>query len=457
MSERQATRLRGPLGWGIAELAIDRPVLWSMLQLWLPLSRLWAAALAAKGDPAAFLAAVPIDAKPTQRLARKLEAFESHRRDYETAAEVWEEAFFAPNLKPPATLFRIEARRASRARWLTLQRLRFLDIRFGRPVPPVRFETASAAEVETAYGGYRAEPWRVYQPPDAVPNIEVSRRVSTSYGEDYWLRFRSPAARMGDAGPSRIAWARVHEPRGVVNPPTFIFGNGICVEFDHTGRATADVQVLYKYGVRVIELESAWHGRRRLPGSYGGEPFMARAPLGPIDLFSAQAQELAVLIHWCRQQTKAPVAIGGASLGALAALLAASHSPHWPQSMRPDAVALLTVSDQIDSLIAESALSAGIGMAEALERAGWTAKDLMLWQGLTQVPNGPPLPPEIIVAVLGARDTILPFASGRSLVERWRLPAENTFIGGAGHFSTPLGLAMDRRPLKRLARILGAR
>jgi hypothetical protein len=445
-------RLRGPLGWGIAELAIDRPVLWSMLQLWLPLSRLWAAAMAAEGDPAAFLAAVPIDAKPTPRLARKLAAFEAHRRDHEAAAAAWEEGFFAPNFMPPSTLYRLESRRASSARWLTLQRLRFLDIRFGRPVPPVRFETAKPAALEAAYGAVRAEPWRIYRPPAAIPNVEVSRRVATPFGEDYWIRFRSPAARMGD-----VAWARVHEPRGVVNPPTFVFGNGICVEFDHYGRATADVQVLFKYGVRVIELESAWHGRRRLTGTYGGEPFMARVPLGPIDLFAAQAQELAVIVHWCRQQTKAPVAIGGASLGALAALLAASHSPHWPRSMRPDAVALLTVADQIDSLIAESSLSAGIGMAEALERAGWAAKDLIQWQGLTAVPNGPPLPPENIVAVLGARDTILPFASGRSLVERWRLPPENTFIGRGGHFSTPLGLAMDRRPLKRLAKILGAR
>lgn len=456
MSERQAMRLRGPLGWGIADLAIDRPVLWSMLQLWLPLSRLWAAAMSAEGDPAAFLAAVPVEAKPTQRLARKLAALEVHRRAHETAAAAWEEGLFTPNLRSPAQLYRLEARRGSAARWLTLQRLRFLDIRFGRPVPPVKFETPAKDELEAAYGAFRAEPWRIYQPPEAIPNVEVSRRVATHFGEDYWIRFRSPAARMG-AGPSRVAWARVHEPRGVINPPTFIFGNGICVEFDHYGRATADVQVMFKYGIRVIELESAWHGRRRIPGTYGGEPFMARAPLGPIDLFAAQAQELAVIIHWCRQQTRAPVAIGGASLGALAALLAASFSPHWPASMRPDAVALLTVADQIDSLIAESALSAGIGMAEALERAGWTAKDLMLWQSLTQVPNGPPIPPENIVAVLGARDTILPFASGRSLVERWRLPPENTFIGGAGHFSTPLGLAMDRRPLKRLAKILGAR
>jgi hypothetical protein len=445
-------RLRGPLGWGIAELAIDRPVLWSMLQLWLPLSRLWAAALAAKGDPAAFLAGVPVEAKPTPRLARKLAALEAHRREHERAVAAWEEGFFSPNLKPPSKLARLEAKRNSTARWLTLQRLRFLDVRFGRPVPPVRFETVTPADLDAAYGANRAEPWRIYQPPDAIPNVEVSRRVATHFGEDYWIRFRSPAARMGD-----IAWARVHEPRGVINPPTFIFGNGICVEFDHYGRATADVQVMFRYGIRVIELESAWHGRRRVPGTYGGEPFMARAPLGAIDFFSAQAQELAVIIHWCRQQTKAPVAIGGASLGALAALLAASHSPRWPESMRPDAVALLTVADQIDSLVAESSLSAGIGMAEQLERAGWTAQHLMQWQSMTAVPNGPPLPPENIVAVLGARDTILPFASGRSLVERWRLPPQNTFIGGAGHFSTPLGLAMDRRPLKRLARILGAR
>jgi hypothetical protein len=228
MSERQAMRLRGPLGWGIADLAIDRPVLWSMLQLWLPLSRLWAAALAAKGDPAAFLAAVPMEAKVTPRLARKLAALDAHRRDYEAAAAEWEEGLFTPNLRSPAQLTRLEARRASCARWLTLQRLRFLDIRFGRPVPPVRFETPSHADIEAAYGGFRAEPWRIYQPPVAIPNVEVSRRVASPFGEDYWLRFRSPAARMGD-----VAWARVHEPRGVINPPTFIFGNGISVEFDH--------------------------------------------------------------------------------------------------------------------------------------------------------------------------------------------------------------------------------
>jgi len=452
MSERQAMRLRGPLGWGIAELAIDRPVLWSMLQLWLPLSRLWAAAMVAKGDPEAFLASVPLDAKPSARLARKLAAFDAHHKDYETAAADWEDAFFAPSLKHADVLARLEARRGSAARWLTLQRLRFLDIRFGRPVPAVKFEIATPAVLEAAYGSFKSAPWRIYLPPELLPEVEVSRRIATHFGEDYWIRFRSPAGRMGD-----MAWARVHEPRGVVNPPTFVFGNGICVEFDHYGRATADVQVMFKYGVRVIELESAWHGRRRVPGTYGGEPFMARAPLGPIDFFAAQAREFAVIVDWCKRQSKAPVAIGGASLGALSALLAASYSPHWPSSMRPDAMALLTVADQIDTLIAESSLSAGIGMSEELERAGWTAKDLLQWQSLTAVPADPPLPPENIVAVLGARDTILPYASGRSLVERWRLPPENTFIGGAGHFSTPLGLAMDRRPLKRLARILGAR
>ncbi|MCW5774603.1 MAG: hypothetical protein KIT16_23365 [Rhodospirillaceae bacterium] len=456
MSEKQAMRLRGPLGWGIAELAVDRPVLWALLQLWLPLSRLWAAAMAAEGDPAAFLAAVPLEAKPSQRLARKLAAFEARRRDYVGAAAAWEDAFFAPSFKTPAALARLEAERSAAARWLTLQRLRFLGLRFGRPVPPVQFDIPSPDLLEAAYGAVRTEPWRAYLPPSATPTVEVSRRIANHFGEDYWLRFASPASRLG-TGPASVAWARVHEPRGAINPPTFIFGNGICVEFDHYGRATADVQLLFKYGVRVIELETAWHGRRRDPGTYGGEPFMARAPLGPIDLFTAQAKELAVIVQWCRQTSKGSVAIGGASLGALAALLAACHAPYWPAAMRPDAVALLTVADQIDTLIADSALSSGVGMGEALEQAGWTPQHLLEWQGMTRVTDSPPLPPEKIVAVLGARDTILPFASGRSLVERWGVPAENTFIGGAGHFATPLGLAMDRRPLKRLARILGAR
>lgn len=451
MDESRIQRLRGPFGWRVAALAIDRPALWGILRLWLPLSRLWAAAMAAKGDPDAFMAAIPLDLRAPDGLAARLARFEKRRQAEADADAVWNAALFAAAPSPQKELNRIEAARGSAARWLTLQRLRFLNFRFGNPVPPVRYETPSPAGIEEAFGATLADPSLIYSPPAVLPEVEVSHRVTSVFGQDYWLRFRSPYGRMGD-----MAWARVHEPAGVSDPPTFIFGNGIMVEFDHYGRVTADAQVLIRNGMRVIEIESPWHGRRRLPGTYGGEPFIARAPVGPIDLFAAQAQETAVIIDWCRRQGRGPVAIGGASMGALAALLAVSHAPAWPETMRPDAVALLTVADQIDALVAQSALTAGVGMGDAMAEAGWTADQLLRWQPLTAVPERPPLPPERIVAVLGARDTVLPYASGRSLVERWRVPEENTFIGGGGHFSTPLGLAIDRRPLRRLAQILKA-
>ncbi|MFX8770618.1 hypothetical protein ABTM91_20900, partial [Acinetobacter baumannii] len=57
--------------------------------------------------------------------------------------------------------------------------------------------------------------------------VMVSESVPTPAGIDYWLRFKSPGA-IGDT-----VTARVHEPRGVRNPPTIIYGHGVCVDFDH--------------------------------------------------------------------------------------------------------------------------------------------------------------------------------------------------------------------------------
>ncbi len=300
--------------------------------------------MAAEGDPAAFLASVPIDAKPTQRLARKLAAFESHRKDHDDAVAAWEEGFFSPNLKLPATLYRLEARRGSTARWLTLQRLRFLDIRFGRPVPPVRFETVTPEAMEQAYGADPAEPWRIYMPPEAIPNIEVSRRVPPMSARITGSASARPRA--SATSPGRACTSRSRRSR----PPTCLRQRRF-IEFDHYGRRPATCRSV-QIRIRVIELELpvAWPAPHS--GFYGGEPFFAGRRLGP-STFSAQARSSRSRCIGAAAGD-APVAIGGASMGALAALLAASYSPHWPQSMRPDAVALLTVSDQIDSLVAEA-------------------------------------------------------------------------------------------------------
>lgn len=441
----ETTRLRGPPGWAI-DRVFDRPALWGILRLWLPTSRLWAAAMAARGDIDRFLAEVPLATPPARDLRKRLATFEARRRTYEDAAAAWEDALFGE--ASTAARSQAEKRRAHAALALTAQRLRFLDLVPGRRIPASRFEVPTPSEFAATYGASLHEPWRLYTP-STVPVVAVSGRVPTRHGEDYWLRFPSPSARVND-----IAWARVYQPRGVVDPPTVIFGNGVFVEFDHLGTFSGGIAALRRQGVRIIEIEAPWHGRRRQPGRYGGEPFLGTAPLGPLDLFTAQAQELAVLVDWCRRTSRGAVAVAGASMGSLAAGLAASHAPHWPESMRPDALALLTAADELVGLSARSTLTRGIGLTDALHAAGWSDAALRPWHALGALAEHAPLPPERIVAVLGTRDSILPYAAGRTLATRWRLRPENLFVTGGGHFTAQLAVALDPRPLRRLCEVL---
>lgn len=124
--------------------------------------------------------------------------------------------------------------------------------------------------------------------------------------------------------------------------------------------------------------------------------------------------------------------------------------------MRPDALALLTAAEELVSLSAGSTLTRGIGMTAALEAAGWREETLMTWRDLGSLAAEAPLLPERIIAVLGQRDSILPFATGRALAERWRLPPENLFVTGGGHFTAQTILHLDPRPLHRLVEILKA-
>lgn len=95
------------------------------------------------------------------------------------------------------------------------------------------------------------------------------------------------------------------------------------METEFTGSGRNPLGALVKAGVRVIRPEGPWHGRRRLSGTYGGEPVLARGPGGLLDYFHAHVIELGRLVAWARATRGGPVAIGGVSLGALTAQLAA--------------------------------------------------------------------------------------------------------------------------------------
>jgi len=56
--------------------------------------------------------------------------------------------------------------------------------------------------------------------------------------------------------------------------------------------------------------------------------------------------------------------------------------------------------------------------------------------------------------VLGSHDDVTPFDSGKALIDRWAVPQANRFIWRCGHFTVPLAMLRDHRPLARFSEIL---
>jgi len=433
---------------------IDAPALWGIGSIYMPLSRLWAAASVAKGDPEAFLTEIPLE-----RAGRAVRAGLSatlrrhdHRRERMAAAVAdWEAGFFGGG---PGDLPALEERRIAQAQRYMLERLRFVHLRLltGRAVPPVRFAVPSPEAVLRDCRPYLDDPASAFRPPDGAAEIERSSSIPSEFGTDYWLRFPSPSARIG----GRV-WARVHEPADGVDLPTLIFANGVCVDVDQWRATPRELLELCRSGLRVIEFEAPWHGRRSAPGRYGGEPFFGTTPQGPIDLFTAAVQELGLLIGWCRAHSDAPVGVGGVSMGAITSMLLGSHCAGWPDALRPDALMLVAVADNIAELAFKSAIVEAAGVPDAIRAQGWTPELLATLAPLTAVGAEPGLDPSSIVAVLGTRDTVTPFDDGSSLVAKWRLPAKNVFLRDLGHLTVAANLSRDAAPVLRFAEILRAK
>jgi pimeloyl-ACP methyl ester carboxylesterase len=328
--------------------------------------------------------------------------------------------------------------------------MRFQLRRFLRlDTPRVRFEIPSPAEVEAAYGAALADPAGLFTAPDPMPAITVSQSVATPHGRDRWLSFDSPSARLGDR-----VFARVYEPAGVENPPTLIFGHGICVEFDQWRRLIDEVSRLRSNGIRVIRPEAPWHGRRTPAGYYGGERILSTFPMGNLDMFTGAVREWAVIADWARRTSAGPLAFGGSSLGALTAQLAAERARDWPSALRPQAMLLITHSPELYDTLAEGDLTHIWGGRDLVDAKGWRPNALDAYLSLLSPGALPALAPERIVTVLGRRDRITPFAGGLKQIESWRVPEENRFIWDRGHFSIPTTLMRDPAPIDRFCAIV---
>lgn len=426
----------------------DAAGIYGLKRWFFPASRLWAAARAANGDLDRFYASVPIAPHPKPARVRKaLHRFEAARAAVNGIEAEWQAVFFggrdaSPSYLQAAETARRELRHAYNA---TRRHFRFL---VDKDTPRVRLELASPEPVEAVYGTPGSDGSRHFERPSSQPHIEISQRMPTAAGMDFWLRFASPSARLGDT-----VWARVHEPAGMKDPPTIIYGHGICVEFDHWPGLIDECDALVRLGFRVVRPEAPWHGRRVLPGTFGGEHIIGTFPLGILDTMTAAVREWAVLARWARETSRGPIAFAGSSLGALTSQLAADHSRDWPENIRPEALLLITHTGDLAQAIMGGALTTMFANPRDAEALGWTEE--LARRTLSMLDPGTlPLPPDRIVSVLGRRDVILPYSGGRDLVERWCLPTANSFVFDRGHFSVPMTLIRDDRPLRRFAEVI---
>lgn len=443
--------LRSPLG-ALAEMPwLDTVGIFALRRWYFPLSRLWAAAGVADGLVTRFLAAAgiaPGQGAVAAAAQLALARFGQTQRRLVTATAAWDDAFFGA--APPAAdaLAAIEAERLSAAFAHMTARAAFYPLWALADAPPVRWDIAPPAEVEAIYGPLRATPALAYAAPDGV-DIATSPRHPTGAGTRRWLRFASPSARMGDT-----AFARVTEPAGESGAPVVIVANGVCIEVDYLEGGLDTAATLASMGLRVVELVTPWHGRRTEPGWYAGEAFFGRAPLGTIDLFTAEVKELAALIGWARAEFGAPVGLLGFSLGALASQLVATHCAGWPEALRPDAVMLVAHSGRIDNVTYAGRLTAELGLARALAAAGWARSALEHWIGLVNPGPAPGIDASRIVSVVGLADRITPPEDGIALCDRWRIPRANRFVSNQCHFSKPVHLYRHRAPVERFVSLL---
>jgi pimeloyl-ACP methyl ester carboxylesterase len=425
----------------------DRVTLSWMVRLYFPLSRAWAAGLAAADDVAAFAAEVPLRDVPAGAVRPALSLLARRSRDLAVAEEAWSEAAFGDVSRGGEALERAERRRRAVAQAWMLSRGAFLPLLTVRRPPAVRWAIAGPERVAARHGARLAGTEAAFPVPE-VPPVAESCSFRGRCGDVSWLRFESPS-RIGDT-----AWAQVYSPYGARQPPTLIFLHGVAMESEFFVETSDPVNALAEDGIRVVRPEAPWHGRRRLRSYYGGEPIFAWGPMALIDLLQAWLAELVVLIAWARATSTGPVAVGGLSLGALASQLAATAACTWPAALRPDVLFLAATSGDLMAVTMTGSLPAGLGLPERLRKAGWTRSGIARWLPLVAPGDEPAVDPQHIVMLLGRRDDVTPFRGGRALAERWGVPRQNRFENGRGHFTVLMGLNRDRSPLSRLQAVL---
>lgn len=443
--------IASPAGRLVARPWLDTFSLYLLKHWYFPLSRLWAAARAAEGEVDRFIQAVPLE-KPN-RYQRKtilsaLRQFERARLKAFSIEQLWRYYFFGAEPVAEERLPIIEEMRLDFRTDYNLARKKFISLR--RLVKTsVSMDPPTPDDVTKRFGSKGEKLAAYFDLPDQFPEVEVSRSIPASHGKDYWIRFPSPSQEMND-----LVYARVHEPAGVENPATLIFGHGMSVEFDHYHQLLDEVTQLTRLGIRVIRPEAPWHGRRVLPGHYGGEQFLSKLPVSIFDFVAAQHKEWPTIIRWCRKNSNGPVAIGGSSLGAQTAKAIAMNAVNWPEYLRPDALLAITHSQHMYEAALDGVLSDIWNLGGAMRAAGWHQDTEKEWLQRIDPVRPCCLDGKHIVSVYGTEDTVTPIDSALEQMDNWNVPLENRFSYKRGHFSIPLGMINDNAPLLRFAEII---
>jgi hypothetical protein len=442
--------LAGPVGLLVARPWLDAVTLKSLKHLYFPLSRLWAAAGVAHGDRDAFYEAVPLRRRfeDTDRVMRALGLFEEARAAANGIDAEWQRVFFGATDEPASYRVAVETARLNRRHAFNATRRHFAFL-LPQGVPRLDLRVTCPTDVEAIYGAARSDRGPFVAAPDPMPIIEISKSVIGGLGREYWVRFQSPSARLGDT-----VYARVYDPEGVTNPPTIILGHGVCVDFDHWHGLIDETQTLVAAGIRVIRPEAPWHGRRVPAGAFAGERILGRVPVGALDAFFGAMREWTVLADFARRTSSGPLLMGGTSLGALFAQLAADCAHDWPDRLKPEAMLLITHTGHMADAMMGGALVEIAGGFERIEAAGWTPPLIARLMHLIDPERPPVMAPSRIVSVQGNRDRVTPFAGGEALVKRWGVPTSNVFVSNHGHFSIPASLKRNRAPVERFIEIV---
>ena len=452
MKGRGATEfLRGPMGAVVARPWFDQLTMAALKRLFCPLSRLWAAAEEADGRVDHFCDALGLELSAGEhRLIDAMVNLAALRDEAEEIDGEWDAVFFGAKETSASARVDLEHRRR-RARDAHNRARRLFGFLVLKDIPLARLEVPSPDDVAGKYGRWADDAEGLFRPAVPVAPIEQSQAYEDGAIRHFWLRFPSPCERLADT-----VYAHVYEPVGNPDPPTVILGHGICVEFDHWQGLLDEAAVLCQMGLRVVRPEAPFHGRRRRRGYYVGEQVIAQSPLGALDCFVGAVAERAVLMDWCRRHGSAPVAIGGSSLGAMMAIATVERSHDWPQALRPDGLVMITLCERPFDALVHGSLARMFGSQQKRLDAGWSDDLLQHYLKILEPTRGPVMPAEKIVAVLGRHDTATPFASGLALLDRWQVPAENRTLWRCGHFTVPMRLARDSRPLRRFADVMGA-